>query len=152
MDVIIHRTARLACEPRQAFRMFTENELLVGWLADTADVEAKVGGRYHVFWDPKQIPNHGTLGCRITAFEPDKLLAFDWRGPDPFDGSMNKADPLTHVTVTFHALPAGGGTEVHLLHTGWAHGEEWDKAQAFFERAWSVAFEALEHKAGRAAP
>jgi uncharacterized protein YndB with AHSA1/START domain len=151
MDAIIHTSARLPCTAHQAFRMFTESNLLAAWLADSADVEPKVGGRYHVFWAQTPMPNHGTLGCHITVLEPDRLLAFEWRGPDPFDDSMNKADPLTHVTVSFHACEAAAGkscTEVHLVHSGWGHGGSWDKARDFFEHAWAGAFGALADKIG----
>jgi uncharacterized protein YndB with AHSA1/START domain len=151
MDAIIHTSARLPCTAHQAFRMFTESNLLAAWLADSADVEPKVGGRYHVFWAQTPMPNHGTLGCHITVLEPDRLLAFEWRGPDPFDDSMNKADPLTHVTVSFHACEAPAGkscTEVHLVHSGWGHGGSWEKAREFFEHAWAGAFGALAEKIG----
>lgn len=149
VDVIIHQSLELGCDIHQAFREFTESDLLATWLGDKAEVEAKLGGKYHVFWDPKQIANHGTLGCRITAFVADRLLAFQWRGPDCFDDSMNRADPLTHVTLAF--APCSRKTDkacthVELVHSGWGHGEEWDKARAFFERAWQMAFTRLSKK------
>jgi len=155
MDAVIHKSVRLACNAHQAFRMFTEDNLLAAWLADSAEVEPKVGGKFHLIWAQTPDPNHGTQGCKITVYEPDRLLAFQWRGPDRFDDSMNKADPLTHVTVSFHACEAAAGkscTEVHLVHTGWGHGADWDKAREFFEHAWTGAFGALAEKISLVAP
>jgi hypothetical protein len=32
--------------------------------------------------------------------------------------------------------PEGAETRVRLTHTGWGDGGEWDKAYAYFDRAW----------------
>jgi uncharacterized protein YndB with AHSA1/START domain len=120
--------------------------LLSSWLADSADVAPQVGGKYEIFWDPAVVANDGTRGCKITGIEPGKFLSFDWRGPTMFQHSMNAADPLTHVVVFFIPYSNGSesGTEVHLVHSGWGSGEEWEQARLWFERAWGGAFVALE--------
>jgi uncharacterized protein YndB with AHSA1/START domain len=136
----------LKCTPAEAFRQFTDAELLSAWLADRADVEPKLGGKYEIFWtSPPAPPNRGTAGCRVTVFVPAKLLGFDWIGPTMFDDPMNAADPATRVSVSFVAQ-ADGSTEVHLVHTGWGHSPEWDEARLWFERAWNGALTALAAK------
>lgn len=146
LDHVIHASAVLNCAPAEAFRHFTDSKLLAEWLADRADVEPKVGGKYEIFWNsPPAPPNRGTSGCKITLLVPDKLLGFDWIGPTMFDDAMNIADPATHVLVTF--IPIGDhATEVHLVHSGWGHSAAWDKPRLWFERAWSGALEALAGK------
>ncbi len=142
-DNVIHAVALLKCSPAEAFRHFTDSKLLATWLADSADVEPKLGGKYEIFWkSPPAPPNRGTTGCRITVLVPEKLLGFDWIGPNMFDDSMNGADPATHVLVSFAGQP-NGTTEVHLIHTGWGHSPEWDKARLWFDRAWNGALKAL---------
>jgi uncharacterized protein YndB with AHSA1/START domain len=143
---LIHATAVLHCPPAEAFRHFTDSGLLAEWLADRAEVEPKVGGKYEIFWkSPPAPPNRGTSGCKISVLVPDKLLAFDWIGPTMFDDAMNIADPATHVVVTFVPLP-GGATEVHLVHSGWGHSPAWDKPRLWFERAWNGALKGLAAK------
>ena len=39
MDKIIHTSARLRCDARRAFEMFTVSECLQSWLAPLAEVE-----------------------------------------------------------------------------------------------------------------
>ena len=140
---LIHATAVLKCSPAEAFRHFTDSALLSTWLADRAEVDPKIGGKYEIFWNsPPAPPNRGTSGCKITVLVPDKLLAFDWIGPTMFDDAMNVADPATHVVVTFIPL-ANGNTEVHLVHSGWGHSPDWDKPRLWFERAWNGALKTL---------
>lgn len=148
---LIHATAVLKCGPTEAFRHFTDSALLATWLADRADVDLKVGGKYEIFWNsPPAPPNRGTSRCKISVLVPDKLLAFDWIGPTMFDDAMNVADPATHVVVSFIPL-ANGSTEVHLVHSGWGHSPVWDKPRHWFERAWNGALGALAAKFERTA-
>jgi uncharacterized protein YndB with AHSA1/START domain len=143
---LIHVTAVLRCSPAEAFRHFTDSGLLATWLADRADVEPKIGGKYEIFWkSPPAPPNRGTTGCKISVLVPDKLLGFDWIGPTMFDDAMNVADPATHVLVAFVPV-ADGMTEVHLVHSGWGHSPAWDKPRLWFDRAWSGALKALAAK------
>ena len=145
MTKILHHSVRLNCDTHRAYEMFTVNKLLQTWLTKLADVEPEVGGKYELFWDPEDKENNSTIGCKITAIEQDKLLAFDWKGPVQYKHFMNNADPLTQVVVSF--VPYEDGTsscaEVHVIHTGWRNSSEWEEARKYFERAWSNALEEL---------
>jgi uncharacterized protein YndB with AHSA1/START domain len=146
MDKIIYQTATLPCDAARAFEMFTVNGELEKWLTARADVEARLGGKYELFWNPDEPEFDSTVGCRVTAFAPGRLLAFEWKGPKQYSDFMNECRPLTHVTVAF--VPAGEGgkpvTEVHLVHTGWRATPEWEEAREWFVRNWEGAFGALE--------
>jgi uncharacterized protein YndB with AHSA1/START domain len=143
MDKVIYQTATLPCDAARAFEMFTSNEMLEKWLAVKADVEPRAGGKYELFWNPEEPEFDSTIGCRVTAFAPGRLLAFEWKGPKQYSDFMNETDPLTHVTVAF--IPAEeGGTEVHLVHTGWRDTPAWEEAREWFVRNWEGAFGALE--------
>ncbi len=124
--------------------MFTNNDLLTSWLTNLADVDPRVGGKYELFWVPEEKENNSTIGCKITALEPGKLLAFEWKGPIFYKEFMNVSDPLTHVAVMFLDSPEEGHTEVHLLHSGWRKGEEWEEARIYFVKAWAKAFNDLK--------
>lgn len=138
MDKILHHSVRLNCDAHRAFEMFTVNELLQSWFPKVADVEPVVGGKYELFWDPEDKENNSTLGCKVTAIEQDRFIAFEWKGPPQFKHFMNIAEPLTHVVVFF--LPCNNTTppctDVHVIHSGWRNSEEWEKARQFFENAW----------------
>ena len=140
-DRIVHVDAVVAVRPAEAFRHFAVASLLQGWLAPLAEVEARVGGKYELFWEPDDRENNSTIGCRVTAVHDDQMIAFQWRSPRQFKSFANGADPLTHVVVTF--VPEGDGTRVHLVHSGWRSGADWEAARVWQERAWTRAFEGL---------
>ena len=142
MDKIVYRSVRLRCKAHRAFKMFTVNHLLETWLVNVAEVEPAVGGKYELFWEPEDRENNSTIGCRVTAIEPAKLLSFEWRSPKQYKNFANNADPLTHTVVFF--IPDGESTDVHLIHSGWRSTAEWEEARQWQDRAWSVAFKALE--------
>ena len=151
MEKVQHHEASLACAPHTAFEMFTRGENLEKWLTLVADVEARVGGKYELFWDPDDREVDSTIGCRITTFLPDTLLGFDWRGPKKYRDLMNDADPLTHVCVFFLPIEGDGGprTTVHLVHTGWRSGSEWEGPWGYFDTAWRLSFKRLEELVNR---
>jgi uncharacterized protein YndB with AHSA1/START domain len=142
VDRIVHHSARLRCDARRAFEMFTVNRLLESWLVNVAEVEPVAGGKYELFWEPEDRENNSTIGCRVTAVEPGKFLSFEWRSPKQYKEFANDADPLTHAVVFF--IPEGEGVQVHLLHSGWRSSAEWEEARQWQDRAWGVAFKELE--------
>jgi uncharacterized protein YndB with AHSA1/START domain len=145
VDRIIHVSAQVRSPAATAFSLFVEPRLLEGWLAVAAEVDARPGGMYHLFWSPDR-ENDCTAGCRITAMDPPQLLSFEWKSPRQFKHFANQADPLTHVAVFF--LPGADGTRVHLLHSGWRSSPEWEEARSWQQRAWEQAFRELEKYGG----
>ena len=146
MTKILHVSVLLGCDVRRAFEMFTENKLLESWLTEIADVDPRPGGKYELFWDRDDRESNSTIGCRITAMEKCKFLAFEWKGPTQFKHFMNTIVPLTHIVVFFFPSTTGDKqrTEVHLIHSGWGDSAEWEEAREWFEKAWRAAFERLE--------
>lgn len=141
-DKVIHLKARVNCGTRCAFEMFTVKRRLESWLTAEANVDLRIGGSYELFWQPEDKENNSTVGCRITAIEPEKFISFEWRSPKQYKHFANNADPLTHVVVFF--VPQGAVTEVHLVHSGWRSSPQWEEARLWQERAWRVAFKELE--------
>jgi len=147
MDPIIIQSSFLRTTPDQAYRMFTENELLKSWLSVKADVEPEPGGKYELFWDPDEPGINSTIGCKVLAADPPDFISFEWKGPEQFRHFMNDVQPLTNVTVVF--IPVENGTKVTLIHTGWRTSAKWDEARKYFDNAWSWAFRVLEEKVNK---
>jgi uncharacterized protein YndB with AHSA1/START domain len=154
MDRIVYQPVSLRCDAARAFEMFTINESIESWLAPLARVEPREGGRYELFWDLENRDQNSTIGCKVTAIERDRFLAFEWKGPTQYLHFMNDSDPLTHVVVFFipYVEEEVARTEVHLIHSGWRGSPEWEEARQWFEQAWHVAFEELERQVNAGAP
>jgi uncharacterized protein YndB with AHSA1/START domain len=146
MGKIIHQSTKLTCTRQKAFQMFTVNRHLEKWLTQRAEVELRVGGKFELFWNPKDKENDSTIGCKILALQPNKFLSFEWKGPKQFSHFMNHTRPLTNVVAFF--IPYRGGTEVHLLHVGWRDTAEWQKAREWFDKAWATSFAQLQKYVG----
>ncbi len=147
MNKIIHCKVRINCSQQQSFEMFTKNSNIQTWLANSADIELYVGGKYELFWDTDNKRINSTIDCKITALEMNKLLCFEWKGPEQYSHFMNIAEPLTHVSVLFIPDYENDNiTEIHLIHTGWKSDENWDKARIWFESVWRNALDNLKHK------
>ena len=146
MDKIIYHSISLKCDPQKAFKMFTINKHLEKWLTHVADVKPKVGGKYELFWNPEDMENDSTIGCKILALHPSRFLSFEWRGPKQFKDFMNDVRPLTNVVIAF--IPHAEGTEVHLLHNGWRDTAEWEEARQWFEKTWAMALSGLQRYVG----
>jgi len=122
--------------------MFTVNDHLENWLTMMADVEPKVGGKYELFWNPQDKENDSTIGCRISALQPEKFLSFEWKGPEQFKHLMNTVRPLTNVVVFF--ITVQESTNVYVLHVGWRNTTEWENARQWFVKAWADALSKLQ--------
>lgn len=140
-DKIFIVTIDLNTQPSEAFKYFTENELLEKWLTAEANVTPIVLGDYELFWEPEDKKNNSTIGCNISAIIPNQLISFNWRSPKQFKHFANSADPLTHVVVSF--IPTEYGTTIHLVQSGWRSGDNWEKAREWQEKAWTIAIKRL---------
>jgi len=147
MQNIIQVEIELNCDVSEAFDFFTVNERLESWLPEKAEIEPKVGGKYELFWDPKNRDINSTIGCKITSVERNKFLSFEWKGPEMFQSFMNFCDPLTHVVVVFSPSSNDAQkTTLYLFHSGWRDEPEWQKARDYFEKAWTGALTTLKEK------
>jgi uncharacterized protein YndB with AHSA1/START domain len=124
----------VAASPDILWHAWTISDRVAKWFAPAANVDARIGGAYEVFFDPTDHSRMSTKGCKVTAMEPHRHLAFTWKGPDHVAAIMNDESRLTVVRVTLS--PEGDGTRVVVEHTGWGEGEEWAKAREWHVMAW----------------
>jgi uncharacterized protein YndB with AHSA1/START domain len=117
----------------QAWDSWTTRDGIVGFFAPEARIEARVGGLFEIHIDPLADPGmKGADGMRYMALQPKKMLSFDWNAPPSLPEVRAQR---TFVTVRFEPV-SDKQTRVTLNHTGWGDGGEWDKAYAYFDRAW----------------
>jgi uncharacterized protein YndB with AHSA1/START domain len=94
----------IAAAPGAVFASLIEPAQLDRWIADHAQVEPHVGGRYDFGWD------HGPV--RILELEPSKVLAYSWR--HSWEGEQGPA-----ATVVRWELDGDqGSTYLTIVHSG----------------------------------
>lgn len=121
---------------------WTRSDRIVQWFAPEAHIEPRLGGAFELFFNPANREQMGTKGCLITHFEPQERLGFTWKGPDDFAALMNHDEALTYVLVSM--AESEGKTRVVVEHYGWMEGEEWEKARAWHQMAWTHALASLK--------
>ena len=117
----------------QAWDAWTTREGIVSFFAPDARIEARVGGAFQIYIDPGAAPGaKGADDMRFLALQPKMMISFDWNAPPHLAEARQQR---TFVIVRFAPVD-DKSTRVTLHHTGWGEGGEWDKAYAYFDRAW----------------
>jgi uncharacterized protein YndB with AHSA1/START domain len=103
------------------------------FFAPEAEIEARVGGAFHIHFDPLAAPGlKGADDMRFMALQRPTMLSFDWNAPPSFPETRAQR---TFVVVRLAAVDAAS-TRVTLRHTGWGEGGQWEQTHAYFSRAW----------------
>jgi uncharacterized protein YndB with AHSA1/START domain len=125
------------------WQAWTTKAGIESFFAPEAEVDAKVGGAFHIHIDPFGAPGmKGADDMRFMALQPPKMLSFDWNAPP----SLPEIRAQRTFVVVRLAEVDGRSTRVTLHHTGWGDGGEWDKAHAYFERAWTTVLGNLKQR------
>jgi uncharacterized protein YndB with AHSA1/START domain len=127
----------------QAWASWTTKEGITGFFAPDAEIEPRVGGAFHIFINPYAPPgSKGADEMRYLALQPHKMLSFDWNAPPSLPEVRQQR---TVVIVRFEAID-DGTTRVRIHHVGWGDGGEWDKAYAYFDKAWGTVLGNLQKR------
>ena len=96
-------------------------------------IDLRPGGAYEMYFSPESPPGQrGGEGCQLLAVQPEKMLSFTWNNPPSLPEVRGQ---FTHVLIWFWA-DRESATRVTLVHDGWGMGCEWDRAFAYFAKAW----------------
>jgi uncharacterized protein YndB with AHSA1/START domain len=130
----IDKEVVVAATPDQLWESWTTRQGLIAFLAPDAEVEPRVGGAFHIYFNPLAPPgSKGADDMRFMALVPKRMLSFDWNAPPSLPEARGQ-----HTFVVVRFIPVDAATtRVTLHHTGWGDGGEWDQAYAYFDKAWS---------------
>lgn len=137
------KEVEVAARPEAVWTAWTTREGVVGFMAPDAVVEARVGGAFHIHFDPLAPPGaRGADDMRFMALQPPHFLSFDWNAPPSLPEARTQR---TFVTVRLRPVDPGH-TLVRLHHSGWGDGGEWDQAFTYFDRAWDQVLAQLQQR------
>ena len=129
----IDKSVEIAATLDQAWDAWTTRAGIASFFAPDAVIDARVGGAFSIHIDPgAPAGSRGADDMRFMALQPKKMISFDWNAPPHLPEARAQR---TFVVVRFEPL-GERSTRVSLHHTGWGDGGEWDKAYAYFDRAW----------------
>ena len=129
----IDKEVIVAAPIETVWQSWTTKAGIESFFAPEAEIEARVGGAFHIHMDPFAAPGmKGADDMRVMALQAPKMLSFDWNAPP----SLPEARQQRTFVIVRLADVDGKSTRVTLHHTGWGDGGEWDKTYAYFDRAW----------------
>lgn len=129
----IDKDVLVAASLAEVWAAWTTRDGIRSFFAPDAVVEARVGGAFHIHMDPlAPAGSKGADDMRFMALQPMRMLSFDWNAPPSL---AEVRQQRTFVVVRLEPL-GERQTRVRLHHTGWGDEGQWDKAYAYFDRAW----------------
>jgi len=101
---VISVSVRIAAPPEVVFPYFTDPQLMVTWIGERADLDARAGGTFAL-----DFKGTAALGTYVTV-EPPQRVVFTWGIP------QDAALPPGSSTVEVVLVADGGDTIVNLTH------------------------------------
>jgi len=140
---VVHHERMVAGTVGEVWELLTTREGLTSFLAPEVRVELSPGGAFEVLFHPfRPAGLQGGEGCRVLGVDPPHHLRHSWNAPTTFSLVRDR-----HTIVDWYLGAEGAGrTRVELYHYGWESGGQWDEAYRYFEDAWAVVLERLDHR------
>jgi uncharacterized protein YndB with AHSA1/START domain len=141
---IVKKEAVTTATLEDAWKAWTTVEGVTSFFVPKALVDSAVSGRYELFSTLKAPKGfQGTEGCKILALEPLRRLSFEFIAPPQFP---NVRRLRTRVDLTFGQVSKGGVVQLHLVHSGFLEGEEWDEFFEFSNWNWDLVLGRFQHR------
>jgi len=129
----IEREVTVPAPPDAVWRALTTDDGARTFFAPEAHIVPEPGGAFELlFMLEAPEGSRGSEGCTVVSLEPERSLEVTWNFP-PHLSIRGE-----HTRVRFELAPHAEGTHVHMRHTGWKEGGDWDTGFAYFERAWTL--------------
>ena len=125
MSRTIELTRTTAASPERVFRAWTDADELVRWWTTTAESDARSGGAFSYGFEFEDASRNHTYTGTYHDVTPGERISFPWQAG------------VGATTVDVRLEPAGAGTKVTLVHSGWGDGAEADEAVELHEQGWS---------------
>ena len=134
-DRVLRKQVTVAATPAEIWRLWTTQAGLAEFLTPDSKLELRVGGPYEIYFSMEApAGQRGSEGCRVLAFVPNEMLAFEWNFP-PSIPELRNAAAHTFVVLRIDAVDAVH-SRVRLEQRGWQTGEAWERGFAYFDKAW----------------
>ena len=143
----IDKDVIVAAPVEAVWQDWTSKAGIESFFAPEAEIDARVGGAFHIHMDPYGEPGmKGADEMRFMALQAPTMLSFDWNAPP----SLPQARQQRTFVIVRLADVDGKSTRVTIHHVGWGDGGEWNKTYAYFDNAWGYVLGNLKkrHEAG----
>src|SRR5918992_2980143 len=129
----VELTKEIAAPPETVFRALTDADELSRWWTSSADSDPRKGGAFEYRFEfPDQPDRDHTYSGAYDEFVANERVAYPWH----YSAGVTKVDVALR--------PAGDGTELRLVHSGWPESTEGTDAARMHEEGWGFFLENLK--------
>jgi uncharacterized protein YndB with AHSA1/START domain len=122
---------------------WTTTEGVKTFFAPDGLVDARPDGPFQIYINPYAQPGmKGADDMRVLGVQDRKMISYTWNAPPSLPEVRAQR---TVVIVRFKAV-GENETQVTMTHLGWGDGGEWDKAYAYFDKAWDSVLAGLQQR------
>ncbi len=114
----IEREILIGAPVEVVWRVLTEPEHLQSWFSDSASLELHAGGAGILGFQNRSSAGLNEVQVQVRDVEPPHRFSFRWDHPAGVD-----ADERNSLLVEFNLAREGKGTRLHLVESGFEHGE-----------------------------
>jgi uncharacterized protein YndB with AHSA1/START domain len=139
----LHKEVLVKASVEDVWKAWTTTEGIKTFFAPDAHVEARPDGPFEIYINPFAEPGmKGADGMRFLAVQEPTMFSYTWNAPP----SLPQARTQRTVVIVRLAPADNGQTRVTMTHVGWGDGGEWDKAYAYFDKAWDRVLGSLQKR------
>jgi len=120
-------TRTVLASPSDVYAAFTCAQGWCAWCCETAEVDARIGGKLHIYTE-----GYNAYGV-FTVLEPSRTVAFTWDGDKepPMHVDVRLEEQKNDTPLTFNVAVLGNL-------------EDWPAFATFLERTWGRALDNLK--------
>jgi uncharacterized protein YndB with AHSA1/START domain len=141
-DIVIDEVFPHAAET--IWKTLTTAELIGRWLMQPTGFEVTEGKAF-TFQTTRAGAWDGVIHCQVLEVVPNRRLSYAWKGGD--EGNSGYGSRLDTV-VTWSLTPAGAGTRVRLVHSGFVTPKN-DTAYKNMSEGWAKVVQRLDAFTGQ---
>lgn len=120
-------------KPDDVWQIIATDKGIRKYMSEDIRVELRVGGAYEIYFD-MEMPEglRGSEGMSILCLEENSRFGHTWNNPPSIPELRDQ------LTVVYYELTQhfGNQTRLDFYHVGFGESEGWDKAYAYFSKAW----------------
>lgn len=128
----IRLSTTVAAAPDAVFRALTDADELARWFPSSAESDPRTGGAFTYRFEFDDASRNHTYAGAYHEVTPNERVSYPWQGR------------LGTTRVEFAFTPAGDGTRVDLVHSGWGEGADWNEAVEMHRQGWGAFLENLK--------
>ena len=131
-EKVLQLSVTLPVNRDKAWKLFTDDDQLIKWIAPVAHIDLKTGGSIITNYDSsKPLSDSSSIKLGIINYLENEMITFKVELNDHFSKKLQNEDQNLQEVIQLIDL-GNGKTKIVSSMIGWGKGADWDKTYDFF--------------------